>query len=103
VGIQGLQGVTTQQLNLELGQGGRFVVFQYAISVIILTFKRESSVVYIPPGRNAIMAGLPYTLLTLVLGWWGFPWGPIQSIWALVVNLGGGRDVTAEVMAALSP
>ena len=42
-----------------------------------------------------------FSLLSLFLGWWGFPFGPIFTIWALVVNFGGGRDVTHEVLANL--
>ena len=39
----------------------------------------------------------PYSLLTLVLGWWGIPWGLIYTPLALMTNFSGGRDVTAEV------
>jgi hypothetical protein len=46
---------------------------------------------------------MPWTLLTIVLGWWGIPWGPVYSIQSLVVNLKGGKDVTAEVMAKTRP
>jgi hypothetical protein len=40
---------------------------------------------------------MPWTLLTLVMGWWGIPWGPIRSVQSLWTNLKGGVDVTAEV------
>jgi hypothetical protein len=42
---------------------------------------------------------MPLTLLTILLGWWGIPWGPVYSIQSLVVNLKGGKDVTTEVLA----
>ncbi len=45
--------------------------------------------------------GLPYTLLSLFIGWWGFPWGLVYTPMVLIQNLGGGNDVTAEVMSAL--
>jgi hypothetical protein len=35
------------------------------------------------------------------MGWWGFPWGPIFSIQSLVVNLKGGKDLTAAISASL--
>lgn len=41
---------------------------------------------------------MPYTMLTLFVGWWGIPWGPIYTIMCLATNLGGGKDVTSEVM-----
>ncbi len=99
--IKGLENTTHQQLVQELAQGAKFVVFSYAISVIILTFKRSSEIYYIRPGESAVAKSMPYTVLTLVAGWWGIPFGPIFTVWALVVNLGGGKDVTQEVVNML--
>ncbi len=42
------------------------------------------------------------TVVTWLLGWWGFPWGPIYSVHALFRNLLGGiqpRDVNARLAA----
>jgi hypothetical protein len=99
--IKGLENITHQQLAQELAQGAKFVVYSYAISVIILTFKRGSDVYYIRPGESAIAKGMPFTILSLIVGWWGFPFGPIFTIWALIVNLGGGKDVTHEVVGMM--
>jgi ATP-dependent phosphoenolpyruvate carboxykinase len=33
-----------------------------------------------------------------LLGWWGIPWGPIYTIAAVVTNIRGGKDVTAEIL-----
>ena len=99
--IKGLEGMTDGELALELASGGRFVVFEYAISIILMTFKRGSDVHFVKHGQSTFGMALPYSLLTLLLGWWGFPWGPIYSIGALFTNLGGGKDVTEEILAAL--
>jgi len=32
------------------------------------------------------LQSLPFTLLSLLLGWWGNPWGPIYTIQSLWVN-----------------
>lgn len=80
----------------------RLVVFHYCISIVILTFKRVSDIKVIPAGRSRLLAGLPYTLITLVAGWWGIPWGPIWTIQALVRNLRGGTDVTDLVNEAIA-
>lgn len=80
----------------------RFVVFQYCISVVLLTFKRPSSIYFIRHGESPVQKGLPFTLCSLVLGWWGFPWGPIWTIGTVFRNLQGGLDVTAEVVQDLS-
>lgn len=98
--IAGLpEGTTVGQVQAQVAQGGRFVVFEYTISILIMTFKRGSGLQWIPPGESTFVRALPYTLLTCVAGWWGFPWGPIYSIMTLATNLRGGRDVTAEVVA----
>jgi hypothetical protein len=96
--IQGLENMTVGELEQEVANGGRFVIYQYTISILVMTFKRGSAVFYIKPGQGSVGKGMPYTLLTLLLGWWGFPWGPIYSIMSLASNLGGGKDVTQEVM-----
>ena len=72
----------------------RYVVFAYTISIVFLTFKRYSDPVLIRPGESVIAKGMPYTLLTLALGWWGVPFGPIFTIWTLYINLvKGGEEV----------
>ena len=99
--IEGIEGMTGEQLSAELQRGGKFVMFQYCISIIVLTFKRSSKVYFVKAGESAVGKGLGYTLLSTVLGWWGIPWGPIYTIQALVVNFQGGKDVTKETLAAL--
>lgn len=100
--IQGLpENITASELYAQVGRGGRFVVFQYCISVLVMTFKRSSDVFYLAPGQSGVRSGLPYTLLSLVVGWWGIPWGFIYTPMVLFTNLTGGKDVTAEVLAAL--
>lgn len=101
--INGLENYSIQQLNQEIGRGGKFVVFDYCISVILITFKRPSAVYFIPAGEGTLGKSISYTLISALLGWWGFPWGPIYTIGALFNNLKGGRDVTLEVMNALDP
>ncbi len=101
MGVKGIAGMSGGQLDMEIGRGGRFVVFEYAISLVLITFKRRSDAIFIKAGEGTFFKALPYILLTLVLGWWGFPWGPIYSISALVTNLRGGLDVTGQIHGAL--
>ena len=98
--IVGIEGMSGEQVALEVRRGGRFVVFPFCVSVIVVTFRRSSEVHFVRAGQSTLSLGIPYTLLTLFLGWWGIPWGPIYSIQCLVTNLGGGKDVTQEVMTA---
>jgi len=71
--------------------GTRAVVFEYCISCVFLTFRRTSRVHVLRPGQWAWWRGLPYTLTTLLLGWWGVPWGLVWTPRALWTNLTGGR------------
>jgi len=80
----------------------RAAVFQYVISVVIMSFKRG--------GGAGILCGncrnnraITYSLLSLVLGPWGFPWGIIWTLEALGINLGGGKqppDVNGPLLRA---
>jgi len=100
VGMDEIQ--TAGHLQQEIASGAKFVVYQYCISILIMTFKRSSSIYFIRAEENRIVKGLGFTLLSLLLGWWGIPWGPIYTIQALVVNLQGGKDVTQPVLASLT-
>lgn len=99
--VIGIERMTADQLTYELQRGGRFVIFPYVISVLIMSFRRGSDIYYIPPGGGTWKHGWPFALLTLLLGWWGFPWGLIWTPVALVQHLQGGRDVTREVASSL--
>jgi hypothetical protein len=102
--ILGLEGINDPQtLRAEVARGGRFVLYTYCISLLLISFKRASSIYFIRPGQSAVVRGLPFTLTSFFLGWWGFPWGLVYTIEALVKNLGGGTDVTQAVLADLAP
>jgi hypothetical protein len=97
--VRGLSDATAGELSRELAAGGRLVYFEYCISVIFLTFRKPSRVYLLRPGQFGWWRGLPYSLVSLLLGWWGLPWGLIYTPLTLVTNLSGGRDVTAEIWA----
>ena len=101
--IPEIQHMSPAQLRSELQRGARFVVYQYCISVLVMSFKRSSRVYFIPAqGARRGRSAAAYCALSLLLGWWGFPWGPIWTLSTLVGNLTGGVDVTAEMSAALA-
>jgi hypothetical protein len=99
--IKGTEGLTPDQLRDELSRGAKFVVFSYVISVLVLSFRRSSEIHFVRAGESAVGKSVPYTLLSIALGWWGIPWGIIWTPMALVTNFGGGKDVTAEVRSRL--
>ena len=100
--ITGLEGMTVDEVRRELAGGAKFVYYKYTVSVIVITFRRASGVYFVKSGQNRLVKGLPWTFLTLFLGWWGIPWGPIYSIGSLYTNLSGGEDVTVEIERTLT-
>lgn len=96
--IKNMGGLTTEQINHELQRGAKFVHFQYTISIIIMTFKKGSDIYFIKSDETSVKYSWKYSLLTFVLGWWGFPFGPIYSISSLYRNFNGGKDITQEVL-----
>lgn len=100
--LKNMEGLTVADVNRELQNGGRFVMFQYCISIIVMTFRRGSDIYFIRADESAAKYSWQYSLLTFVLGWWGIPWGPIYSIGSLYTNFSGGKDVTQEVLASMN-
>lgn len=99
--IVGTESMSPEQIAMELQHGGRFVQYQWCVSLLVITFKRFSEIYFVRAGESRVTKGLAWTLLTLVAGWWGIPWGPIYSGQALWVNLKGGKDLTPQVVTAL--
>jgi hypothetical protein len=91
-----VEDLSPEELERELAQGAHLVVFDYCISLLVITLRRTSRVHFLRPRESALITGLPYTLMTLLLGWWGIPWGLIHTPLALATNLRGGRDVTPD-------
>ena len=100
--INGLKRQSSHDVINAVQQGGCFVVYQYCISIVVLTFRRSSAIQYIGPGQDRIGPGLPYTLISLILGWWGFPFGPIFTIASVWNNSRGGKNVTAGMLNLVS-
>ena len=98
VKIRGIEGMRAGEVDFEIQRGARFVFFQYCISIVVLTFRRASDIYFLRQGESAVTKGLPFTLLSLVAGWWGIPWGPIYTIQSVYNNSRGGKDVTESVL-----
>lgn len=64
-------------------------VFFIVISWFVVTYKIPR--VDILCEKCRLKRGLLYNFITIFLGWWGFPWGFIYTIYALIVNLFGGE------------
>ena len=81
-----VSSLSPNKIAFEIQRGGRFFFYQYCVSLLMITFRRNSSVSFIRAGENAVLKGLPFTLLSLVLGWWGIPFGLVWTPMALARN-----------------
>ena len=95
--IKRAEHMTAEQLNAEIRAGGRVVVHRCAISLVFVTLFLASGPKFVPAGRRD-WGALGYSLVTLVLGWWGFPWGPIRTLQALFHNATGRRNLTTQTV-----
>lgn len=95
--------LTAEEREAALAAGGRFVCYEYCISFVILTLRCPTRVRLLREGESAWWQSLPYTLVSLLLGWWGVPWGVICTPLAVFTNLCGGHDVTAQVCGTGAP
>lgn len=100
--IVGIDNMSVEDIREEVAKGGRFVQYIWCVSIVVMSFKRPTDVFFIRSDESAAAKALPYTLLTLFLGWWGFPWGIIYSFQCLGVNTNGGYDLTEEFMQSIN-
>lgn len=97
----GIETFTEEQIIREVDNGARFVAYSYVFSILIMSFKRYREVHLVRPNESIFGKMFGTFLVTLLFGWWGFPWGIIWSIGSLFNNIAGGTDVTDEIIVSL--
>ncbi|MBN8688739.1 MAG: hypothetical protein J0M10_17100 [Chitinophagales bacterium] len=100
--IKNIEGLSAHDIQEEGDKGARFVYFAWTFSLIVFTFKRTSDVYLIRKDENRSRRSWPFSLITLLFGWWGLPFGPRYTIEAIRTNLKGGKDVTDEVLSTVA-
>jgi hypothetical protein len=66
----------------------RVVVFRSVKSFLVVTIRKPIAGVYC--SECAQKQALKASATSWLLGWWGFPWGPLYTVHALVSNMFGG-------------
>ena len=99
--IKNIGGLSAEDLEKEVREGGKFIYYFFTLSLVLVTFKRSSGVYLVRARENAVTRGLGYTLVSALFGWWGIPFGPKYTMESIRTNLRGGKDVTDEVMATV--
>ncbi len=100
--IKNINGLSAEDLQREVNDGGKFIYYPFTVSLIVVTFKRVSGVYLVRGKGNAVSKGWLFTLISFLFGWWGFPYGPKYTIQSIRANFKGGKDVTDEVMATVA-
>jgi hypothetical protein len=89
--------VTYQDVDLDLDN--EVTQFRAIVSFVKFTVTLPSRP-YFVGYDSVIMPALGFTLCSVLLGWWGFPWGPFETIAAVYANLtGGDRQRIRELVA----
>lgn len=97
----GTAGKSVRDVVSGVTAGGRLVVFQYVFSLLVISFRRNTPIHYLPPGSTGVGPAFRWSLIPLCFGWWGIPWGIIFTIGAVWRNTAGGVDVTEPILAQL--
>lgn len=69
--------------------------FEACLSFMIFSTKIPSSFL-IRDFHFTFLVSLFYTAISLIFGWWGLPWGPINTIQVIYRNIRGGNKSTVK-------
>ena len=90
-----------EDVRARVAAGARLVRFELCFSLLLFTIRRQSGVYLTESWQERYLRGLGYSLLALLLGLWGVPWGLVWTPRAVWVNLTGGVDETDKMLAWL--
>ncbi len=94
----GTEGMMLRDIEQDVLKGGRFIVHHWCLSIGIMSFFHTSTVYYLQSRKSGLGRACFYSGLSMVLGWWGIPFGFIYTPMTLWKNGKGGTDVTAEFL-----
>jgi hypothetical protein len=90
-----------EEIHNQVTAGARLVRFEFCVSFLFVTIRRQSPLYLTRTWQDRYLRGLCYSVLAVILGPWGVPWGLIWTPWAVWVNLTGGVDETEATLAWL--
>lgn len=100
--IETPKGLTFNDVSGQVRNGGKFVAFAYLFPrPIFPPVKRISRIYFLNPGEKASKYSFKYNLATLLIGWWGLPFGPYYTFIAIKGNK-EGIDFTEDVLGNLT-
>ena len=97
----GIESLNSFEVRERIARGWRCVRFELCASLVVATIRRQSAVYLTENWQERYLRGLGYSLVALLCGPWGVPWGLAWTARAVWTNLTGGVDVTDEVLVQL--
>ncbi len=94
--------ISHKEVEQNVEQGGKFVVFTYCISFLVITLKRYSPAHFISAGESTKEYANKYNKLSKLFGWWAIPYGIGQTLSCIKFNHQGGLDVTEDIILNLT-
>lgn len=92
--------VPDHPLVTEVMQGKRYVTYPFVFSILILSFQRSvGGVRVVETGKWPVGPLFGAAVVTILFGWWGFPWGLLWTPLALFHLWNGGRDSTRDILS----
>ena len=101
--LAGSRPLFPEEVRTRVQSGARLVRFEYCVSFLFATVRRQSPLYLTQSWQERYLRGLGYSLMAFLLGPWGIPWGLIWTLWAIWVNLTGGVDETEVTLENLAP
>jgi hypothetical protein len=90
-----------EEIRSRVLAGARLVRFEICLSFLFVTIRRQSPLYLTESWQDRYLRGFCYSVLALVLGLWGVPWGLIWTPRAIWVNLTGGVDETEKALDSI--
>jgi hypothetical protein len=99
--LAGSRPLFPEEIRSRVAAGARLVRFEICLSFLFVTIRRQSPLYITESWQDRYLRGFCYSVLALVLGLWGVPWGLIWTPRAIWINLTGGVDETEQALAAI--
>jgi hypothetical protein len=90
-----------EEIRSSVVAGARLVRFEICVSLLVVTIRRQSPLYLTESWQERYIRGFCYSVLALILGPWGVPWGLIWTPRAIWMNLTGGVDETEKALARI--
>jgi hypothetical protein len=99
--LAGSRPLFLEEIHSRVMAGARLVRFEICLSFLFVTIRRQSPLYLAESWQDRYLRGFCYSVLALVFGLWGVPWGLIWTPRAIWSNLTGGVDETEKALVSL--